>query len=334
MSGFLTELPKCELHVHLEGTLEPAMAAALAARHGVAGVTASRPSAYDGLAPFLSDYYSALAGLRAEADFYDLAAAYLDVARRQGVVYAEMFFDPQAHTGRGVPFEAVVGGIRRAQEDARDRGGPESALVMCLLRDESVAWAEETLEASLPYRERGWILGLGLDSDERANPPAKFAEVFARARRAGYRLTMHCDPRQPDAVANLWQCLDVIGVERLDHGIDCLADGALTAEIARRRLGLTICPLSNLRLYGDLMAATVTELMDRGVLVTVNSDDPAYFGGYVGDNYEALQDAAHLSRAQLATLARNGFDAAWLAPERRRAYLAMLDGYVRGDGQV
>jgi adenosine deaminase len=328
--GFLTELPKCELHVHLEGTLEPAMAAAFAARHGVTGVTSSRPSTYEGLAAFLTDYYAALAGLRTEADFADLSAAYLDVARRQGVVYAEMFFDPQAHTARGVPFETVVGGIHRGQEVALARGGPESALVMCLLRDESVASAEETLELSLPYRERGWILGVGLDSDERGNPPRKFAGVFARARTAGYRLTMHCDPRQPDAVANLWECLDVIGVERVDHGIDCLADDALTAEIARRGLGLTLCPLSNLRLYGDAMAATLRELMDRGVLVTVNSDDPAYFGGYIADNFEALQDWAHLSRTQMASLARNGFVAAWLTPKRRRAHLSHLDEYLRG----
>ena len=339
MADFLERLPKCELHVHLEGTLEVGMARALAARHGVSGVTATRPSEYHGLAEFLGDYYAALGGLRTEADYYDLARAYLDVARRQGVVYAEMFFDPQAHTSRGVSFGDVVTGVHRAQEDARARGGPDSELVMCFLRDETVASAEDTLEASLPYKARGWIIGVGLDSDERGNPPAKFAEVFAAARGAGYRVTMHCDPRQDDAVAHLWQCLDVIGVERLDHGIDCLADSSLTEEIARRRLGLTLCPLSNLHLYGDLMAATIVELIGRGVLVTINSDDPAYFGGYIADNFAALRDAARLSRHDMAQLAKNGFEASWITAERRGSYLKLVDehlaaaGHARGGGR-
>lgn len=328
MSDFLAGLPKCELHVHLEGTLEAEMATALAARHGVPGVGAERPPVYGGLADFLTDYYAAMAGLRTEADFYELATAYLEVARRQGVVYGELFFDPQAHTSRGVPFDAVVSGLRRAQEDARARGGPDTELVMCFLRDESVTSAEETLEASMPYRERGWILGVGLDSDERQNPPEKFAGVFARARAAGYRVTMHCDPKQKDALVHLWQCLEVIDVERLDHGIDCLSDVRLTEEIARRRLGLTLCPLSNLHLYGDLMADEIAELVRRGVLVTVNSDDPAYFGGYIADNFAALQEATGFSRSDMAQLAKNAFGASWLTAERKGAYAALVDDYV------
>jgi adenosine deaminase len=331
LGDFIRGLPKCELHVHLEGTLEPAMARALAARHGVeTGGTdlGLRPAAFSGLPDFLAAYYAAMEGLQTEADFYELTSAYLETARRQGVVYAEVFFDPQAHTTRGVPFDAMVNGIHRAQQDARERGGPDSALIMCFLRDESAESATETLTASLPYHARGWILGVGLDSDERGQPPAKFARVFADARAGGYHLTMHCDPRQEDSVTHLWQCLDLIGVERIDHGLECLADTQLTAEIARRRIGLTACPLSNLRLYDTLMADAVTELVARGVLVTLNSDDPAYFGGYIADNFEAVQEEAALSRAELARLAKHAFEVSWLTTERKSAYLAAVDAYL------
>ena len=329
VTDFVTGLPKCELHVHLEGTLEPGMADLLAQRHGLSsGPAATRPGSFDGLADFLARYYAAMEGLRTEQDFYELAAAYLDTARRQGVVRAEMFFDPQAHTARGVPFADVVKGLHRAQLDARAAGGPDSALICCFLRDAPVESAQATLDASFEFKD--WIVGVGLDSDERGNPPVKFAPVFERARAAGYRLTMHCDPRQEGSLANLWQCLDVVGVERIDHGVECLGDDRLVAELVRRRLGLTMCPLSNLRLYGDLMAGELAELLDRGVLVTVNSDDPAYFGGYVSDNYRAVADEAHLDRAALTRLARNSFEVAWLDPERRAGYLQQVDDYVAG----
>ncbi len=334
-SDFVTALPKCELHVHLEGTLEASMAEMLAERHRLtgpgakgAGVGGARPEAFDGLADFLARYYAAMAGLLTEEDFYELTAAYLATARRQGVVYAEMFFDPQAHLARGVPFPSVVRGIRRAQEEARSAGGPASQLIMCFLRDEPAEDAHAVLEQSLAFKD--WILGVGLDSDERGNPPAKFAEVFERARAAGYRLTMHCDPRQEASLDHLWQCLDLVGVERIDHGVECLADGRLVEELERRRLGLTVCPLSNQRLYGDLMGGAVREMLERNLLVTVNSDDPAYFGGYVADNYRALQEDAGLTRAELVRLARNGFEAAWLPPARRAAYLQAVDAHAAG----
>jgi adenosine deaminase len=327
VDDFIRRLPKCELHLHLEGTLEPAMASAFAGRHGTGApdLLGARPDTFSGLSDFLAAYYAAMKGLQTEADFYELTTAYLEKARHQGVVYAELFFDPQAHTARGVGFDAVVTGIHRAQQDARDRGGPDTALIMCFLRDEPVSSAVETLTKSLPYRTRGWILGVGLDSDERGNPPAKFAGVFADARAAGYRLTMHCDPRQDDSLAHLWQCLDLVDVERIDHGLECLADTKLTEEIARRRIGLTACPLSNLRLYGTLMADAVTELLARGVLVSVHSDDPAYFGGYIADNFEAVQEASGLTRSDLARLAKNAFSASWLTDGRKRAYLAAVD---------
>ncbi|HTX62664.1 MAG TPA: adenosine deaminase [Acidimicrobiales bacterium] len=331
MDDFIFGLPKCELHVHLEGTLEPEMAQAFAARHGVDTGSADlrdRPGTFAGLPDFLAAYYAAMRGLQAEADFYELTSAYLERARRQGVVYAEMFFDPQAHTARGVAFDAVVSGINRAQRDARECGGPDSALVMCFLRDEPVESAADTLASSLPYRERGWILGVGLDSDERGHPPAAFADVFADARAAGYHLTMHCDPCQEGSIDHLRQCLDLIGVERIDHGLECLSDPALTEEIARRRIGLTACPLSNLRLYGTLMADAVTELMARGVLVTLNSDDPAYFGGYIAENFEAVQEEVGLSRAELARLAKHAFEVSWLTPRRKGAYLSAVDDWA------
>jgi adenine deaminase len=331
LDDFIRRLPKCELHLHLEGTLEPAMAGALAARHGAGAGAAelgARPATFRGLPDFLAAYYAAMRGLQTESDFYELTSAYLETARRQGVVYAEMFFDPQAHTARGVPFDAVVTGIHRAQQEARERGGPDTGLVMCILRDEPAESAAETLTASLPYRARGWILGVGLDSDERGNPPSKFAGVFADARAAGYHLTMHCDPRQEDSVTHLWQCLDLVGVERIDHGLECLADAKLTEEIARRRIGLTACPLSNLRLYGTLMADAVGELVARGVLVSLNSDDPAYFGGYIADNFEAVREESRLARADVARLAKNGFDASWLPTDRKRAYLAAVDDHL------
>jgi adenine deaminase len=323
---FVTGLPKCELHVHLEGTLEEEMAHVLGARHGLGTGADARPATFDGLSAFLHEYYAAMEGLRDEADFHDLTAAYLATARAQGVQYAEMFFDPQAHTSRGVPFDAVVTGIHRAQEEARNGAGPESALVMCFLRDESVESAEATLADSLPYRD--WIVGVGLDSDERGNPPVKFADVFARARAAGYRLTLHCDVRQEDSVAHMWQCLDVIGVERIDHGLECVADGRLCDVLAERGVGLTACPLSNLRLYGDTMGSVVRELLQRGILVSVNSDDPAYFGGYVADNFRALAERDGFTRDELVLLARNSWKISWLPPARRDGFLGKVDAYA------
>jgi len=330
VDDFIFGLPKCELHVHIEGTLEPDMAATMSARHGVDRSNAPRPPAFEGLADFLAAYYADMAGLRDEGDFTDLTARYLETARRHGVRYAELFFDPQAHTARGVPFDTVVTGIRRAQESARAHGGPDTELVMCLLRDESVESARATLAGSLPYLERGWILGVGLDSDERGNPPEKFAGVFADARAAGYRLTAHCDPRQEHAVEHLGQCLEVIGVDRIDHGTECVADPRLCEEISRRGIALTSCPLSNLRLYGSLLAEEIYELMSRGVLVTLNSDDPAYFGGYVADNYEAVAGALGLSRKELGTFAKSSFEASWLPEERKTAYVREVEDYVQG----
>ncbi len=333
LGAFIEAMPKAELHLHLEGTLEPELKFELAARNGVAlpyRSAAEMRAAYgfDDLASFLAVYYEGMSVLLREQDFYDLAVAYFRKARSQNVVYAEVFFDPQAHTSRGVPFATVIGGFRRAQQEAESELGLRSRLIMCFLRDLTAESALATLEESLPYRD--WIVGVGLDSDERGNPPLKFKHVFERARDEGYRLTMHCDVDQDDSVAHIWQCLDEIGVERIDHGVNSLEDGALVAELGRRGLGLTVCPISNGYVAGGLKADELKHMLDHGLRACVNSDDPAYFPGYMNENLSAVQGAAGLGREEIVQLARNAFTIAWLGEEDRAGYLAALDAYAAG----
>lgn len=324
-------MPKAELHLHLEGTLEPELKFELAARNGVVlpySSAGEMRAAYDfdDLASFLAVYYEGMSVLLHERDFYDLAGAYFRKAASQNVVYAEVFFDPQAHTSRGVPFAAVIEGFRRAQLDAEASLGLRTRLIMCFLRDLSADSALATLEESLPYRD--WILGVGLDSDERGNPPVKFRDVFARARDEGFRLTMHCDVDQEGSVAHIWQCLDEIGVERIDHGVNSLEDTSLVREIERRGLGLTVCPISNGYVAGDLKARELKTMLDQGMRATVNSDDPAYFPGYVAENLAAAQGAVGLTREEVVQLERNAFTAAWLTDDERAPYLASLEAYA------
>src|SRR4051812_42572806 len=325
-------MPKAELHLHIEGTLEPELKFELAARNGLqlpyATVDDMRAAyEFDDLASFLAVYYEGMSVLLTEQDFYDLATAYFRKARAQSVVYAEIFFDPQAHTSRGVAFETALEGIRRAQRDAA-AVGVRSQLIMCFLRDLSAESAMETLEQALPYGDS--IVGVGLDSDERGNPPVKFAEVFARARREGFRLTMHCDVDQQDSVAHIWQCLDTIRVERVDHGVNALEDPALVAEINRRGLGLTCCPISNSYVAGGLKSREIKHLLDAGVRATINSDGPAYFPGYMNENLAAIEQAVRLSRDELVRLARNAFAISWLPGDDRDDYVDALDAYVEG----
>jgi adenine deaminase len=329
---FIRTIPKAELHLHIEGTLEPELKFALAARNGIElpypSVDEMRAAYdFDDLTSFLEQYYEGMLVLCREADFYDLAMAYFARVAAQGLVYVEMFFDPQAHTNRGIAFETVVSGLRRAQQDAVDRFGIRSQLIMCFLRDLSVESAFETLTQAAKHRD--WIVGVGLDSDEQGNPPEKFREVFVAAREQGYRLTMHCDIDQADSVAHIWQCLD-IGVDRIDHGVNALEHDALVEEIKRRGLGLTTCPISNSHVAGGTKAHQIRTLLERGVLVTVNSDDPAYFPGYVADNLLTLAREARLTREDVARIVRNGFVASWLSGPDRRAYLDELDAWVRG----
>jgi adenosine deaminase len=259
-------------------------------------------------------------------DFYDLAWAYLRRANDENVRYVEMFFDPQAHTSRGVAFGRIVGGLRRAIVDARQQLGVRAELIMCFLRDYPAEYAMATLVQSLPYRE--WIVGVGLDSDERDNPPTKFAEVFARARSEGYQITMHCDVDQNNTVEHIRQCLDVIGVDRIDHGVNVLESEELTMEVGRRGLGLTTCPISNRWVTGDLKAAEIKRLLEFGLRVTVNSDDPAYFGAYVTDNLVALQEAADLGPAELVQLERNAIEISWLPSRAKDELITEIERYA------
>jgi adenosine deaminase len=332
LAGFIKGLPKVELHLHIEGTLEPELRFALAQRNGMRleyrDVEALRTSyRFTDLTSFLVSYYEGAQVLQTADDFYDLAWTYLQRARDENVRYVEMFFDPQAHTSRGVAFETVVGGLRRAIVAAHQNLGVRTQLIMCFLRDHSAEYAMATLVQSLPYRD--WIVAVGLDSDELDNPPVKFAAVFARARSEGYQLTMHCDVDQKDTGEHLRQCLEVIGVDRVDHGINVLESRELTGEVQRRGLGLTVCPVSNRWVTGDLKADEIKQLLELGVRVTVNSDDPAYFGAYVTDNLVALQQAANLDRAQLVQLQRNALEISWLPSNTKDELLAELDSYAR-----
>jgi adenine deaminase len=332
IAAFIDGLPKAELHLHLEGTLEPELKFELAARNGLSLPYSSAADlragyAFTDLTSFLGAYYEGMSVLRRERDFYDLAMAYFRTARAQNVVYAEVFFDPQAHTSRGIDFETVIGGLHRARLEAQAQLGLHVQLIMCFLRDMSADSALATLEQSLPYRDQ--IIGVGLDSDERGNPPVKFRSVFERARDEGYRLTMHCDVDQADSVAHIWQCLDDIGVERIDHGVNCLEDDALVGRLGRDGIGLTVCPVSNRWVSDGLKAGELKTMLDRSLRATVNSDDPAYFGAYVNQNLTAVAEAVALTVAEVAQLARNSFQIAWVGPADRDRYLAGLDAYVQ-----
>jgi adenosine deaminase len=331
IEAFIRSIPKAELHLHIEGTLEPELKFELAERNGLElpyTSVAEMRAAYDfdDLSSFLAQYYEGMSVLRTEADLHDLAMAYFARVHLQNVVYVEMFFDPQAHTTRGVSFESLISGLTRAQQEARERYAIESQLIMCFLRDHSVESAFETLEQAAPFRDA--IVGVGLDSDERDNPPLKFREVFAAAREQGYRLTMHCDVDQQDSVAHIRQCLDDIGVERIDHGINALADEALIGELVRRGIGLTVCPVSNSYVTDGTKAVEIRALLERDVLVSVHSDDPAYFPGYIAENLVLLQREAELTRGDIIRLVRNAFTSSWLDDSARSTYLAHVDAWA------
>ncbi|MEU5207923.1 adenosine deaminase [Streptomyces sp. NPDC020742] len=329
-------LPKAELHLHIEGTLEPGLAFALAERNGVTLPYATedalrRAYSFTDLQSFLDLYYALMAVLRTEDDFADLAHAYLARAKEQGVRHAEIFFDPQAHTARGVPIGTVVEGLARALDTAEQTYGISTRLIMCFLRDQSAASALETFEAARPHLDR--ITAVGLDSAEVGNPPSKFREVFARAREAGLKCVAHAGEEGP--AAYVWEALDVLGVDRIDHGVRCMEDERLVARLAAEQVPLTVCPLSNVRLrvIDDLADHPLPEMLDAGLLVTVNSDDPAYFGGYADDNFTAVRDALGLGAETLGTLARNSFRASFLDEATRARYLAEVDAHEAGAQQ-
>jgi len=332
----IDRLPKCELHIHIEGSLEPELMFALAQRNKVklpfASVEEVRKAyQFSQLQDFLDIYYQGMSVLITEQDFFDLAWAYLERARADNVHYVEMFFDPQGHTSRGVAFATVVGGLHRACQEAAARLGIRASLIMCFLRHLSEAEAEATLDQAQAHRSR--IIGVGLDSSEKGHPPSKFRNVYRRAKEMGLHLVAHAGEEGPPEY--VWEALDVLGVERVDHGNRSLEDDSLVARLARERMPLTVCPLSNLKLcvVRDLRQHPLRRMMDKGLTVTVNSDDPAYFGGYVGDNYRAVQQALGLGRDELIAVARNGFLAAFMPENEREKALAEFDATVAALGR-
>ncbi len=330
MEAFIRGLPKAELHLHIEGTLEPELMFALADRNGRALAFASveevrRAYEFDDLQSFLDIYYEACAVLVTEQDFYDLTIAYLRRAAADGVRHAEVFFDPQTHTERGVPFASVVSGIRSALGDGRELG-ITSRLIMCFLRHLSGEAALATLATAEPYLDG--IAAVGLDSSEVGNPPEDFAAAFARAGELGLRRVAHAGEEGPPEYVR--GALDVLGAERIDHGVRAEEDDHLVERLVAERVPLTMCPLSNvkLRVFDSIADHSLKRLLDRGVMVTINSDDPAYFGGYVGDNYLAVQAALGLDTSDLHQLAANSIRASFLDDADKAALLADLDQYV------
>lgn len=324
----LLALPKAELHLHIEGTLEPDLVFELASRGGLPLAYSSvdhLAEQYDftDLQSFLDLYYAAMDVLRTEEDFAELTRRYLRRAADQGVRHAELFFDPQAHVARGVPIEAVVDGIGGALDEAKRDRGMSGGLILCFLRDQPVESAEAVLSAALTRRER--LLGVGLDSAEVGHPPSLFSELFARARDAGLHAVAHAGEEGPPAY--IGQALDLLGVERIDHGIRAIEDPLLLRRLVAEGIPLTVCPLSNVRLRAvpDLTAHPLHRLAEAGVRVTVNSDDPAYFGGYVGDNYIAVRDSLGLTIGQAERYARTSIEASFASPDRQAELLAEID---------
>ncbi len=331
MHQFIAGLPKAELHVHLEGTLEPEHCLALAKRNGIAleyKTSEALIQSYDfcDLSSFLKVYYSGIRVLVTEQDFYELAFRYFQRAASDGIIYVEAFFDPQAHTARGVPFEMIIQGIHRAQCEARTALGLESNLIMCFLRDQSPESAAEHLAMSLPFRE--WIVGVGLDSDEKNNPPSKFAQVFAEARAQGYQLTMHCDVNQTNTLAHIRECLDLIKVDRIDHGLNILEDEQLCRVLIERGIGLTICPVSNSFVVQSLTSDAIRTLLRKGIKVTVNSDDPAYFRAYINENLMALVEEGDFTKEEIVELMGNAFNIAWVSKALKASFLQQLAKYA------
>ena len=333
MRELLVDLPKAELHLHIEGTLEPDLAFSMARRNRVElphedEDALRRAYVFEDLQSFLDIYYAACSVLVTERDFYDLTWAYLLRAAGQGVRHAEIFFDPQTHTDRGIAFGTVVDGITRALEDGERNLHVTSRLIMCFLRHLSAESAMATLEAALPHRDV--IVAVGLDSGEAGNPPEKFRAVFERARAEGFLTVAHAGEEGPPEY--IWQALDLLGVRRVDHGVRCTEDERLVERLVAEQVPLTVCPFSNvkLRVFPDLRQHNFRELLDRGLLVTINSDDPSYFGGYVADNYIGTADALGLTAEQMIQVARNSFVASFLPTAEQQQHLDAIDAFSSG----
>ncbi len=322
------KLPKAELHMHVEGSLEPELMFKLAERNRIAipfkTVEEVRAAyAFSNLQDFLDIYYQGMSVLRTEEDFFDLTMAYLNRARADNVRHAEIFFDPQGHTSRGVPFDVAISGILTALQMSRAQFGMTGKLIMCFLRHLSEDEAFATLEEADPWLDR--IVGVGLDSSEVGHPPSKFARVFKAARERGLKIVAHAGEEGPPDYVR--EALDLLAIDRLDHGNRSLEDEALVARLRETQMTLTVCPLSNLKLcvVKDMRAHPLKRMLDLGILATVNSDDPAYFGGYMGANYNAVIEALDLTEDNIRTLARNSFLGSFLSDGEKRAHLAAIE---------
>jgi len=331
MEEFIHGLPKLELHLHIEGTLTPELKVQLAERNNLPTLSAAEIRStyqFNSLASFLKVYYDGMTVLLHAEDFYDLAMAYLRKAASQNVRYVELFFDPQAHTGRGIAFKTIITGLSSACEVAQKEMGIEGKLIMCFLRDHEEGWAQDILTQSLEYKE--YILGIGLDSDEHNNPPSKFSKVFQRARQEGYKLTMHCDVDQQNSLQHISQCLD-LGVNRIDHGVNIASSPSLIDRLHTiPGIGLTVCPVSNGYVTGDMCEDRIRTLLGEGVKVTINSDDPSYMGErYVEENLVELQKRMGLSREEVTRFERNAVEICWADGSTKERLMEEIDTYLK-----
>lgn len=330
LKRYILEIPKAELHVHIEGTFEPELLFKIAQRNHISlkynSVEELRKAyRFSNLQDFLDIYYTGADVLLHEQDFYDLTMAYLQKAHADNVIHTEIFFDPQTHTERGVNFETVINGITNAMKDAKAQFGISSKLIMCFLRHLSEQSAKETLETALEHRDK--IAAIGLDSSEIGNPPSKFFNVFNRVREEGFFIVIHAGEEGP--AEYIWEAIDLLEAERIDHGVRSIDDADLMDELRDREIPLTVCPLSNLKLnvVNDLSELPVKTFLEKGMLVTLNSDDPAYFGGYVNENYLQTAKALHLTRKDIFTLAENSFLASFITAEERNAFMEKLQAF-------
>lgn len=328
---FIRDIPKAELHIHIEGTLEPELMFQLAERNGIKlpfeSVSEVRKAYnFQNLQSFLDVYYAGTDVLRQEQDFYDLTWAYLQKAASQNVRHTEIFFDPQSHTDRGIAFENLHSGIYRALQDAKQQLGISSQLILCFLRDRTAESAMETLHQALPYKDT--IVGVGLDSSEKGHPPSKFQKVFEKALEEGFLTVAHAGEEGPPEY--IWEAINLLNVSRIDHGVRCIEDRKLVEYLIEKQIPLTVCPLSNLKLkvFNSLSEHNLKKLLDLGLCVTVNSDDPSYFGGYVADNFQQCKEALNLTQEDLYKLAKNSFSASFITPESKEKFIAELDNFM------
>ena len=334
LDSFIQHIPKAELHLHIEGTFEPELMFEIAERNRIALKYKSvdelkQAYQFSNLQDFLNIYYAGADVLLKEEDFYDLTTAYLEKVHSQNVIHTEIFFDPQTHTNRNVPFDMVINGITNALQDGITKYGISSNLIMCFLRDLSEESAFKTLESALPYKDK--IIGVGLDSAEVGNPPSKFKNVFTKAKDEGFITVAHAGEEGPAEYVR--EALEHLNISRIDHGNNSLHDDELINHLVEKEMALTVCPLSNLKLQvvKDLKDHPIKTMLERGIKATVNSDDPAYFGGYMNENFLAITEALDLTKDHIATLVRNSFNAIFVDDDKRNDLLTKLDRYIKNN---